>query len=174
MNSIPSFAEPLDVISPVTREAFRNAMAKMVAAVNIITTDGPAGRAGFAATAVCSVTDSPATILICLNRSASVFDAVTQNGIVCVNVLSSSHEALSGVFGGKTPVDERFAAAEWRSGITGAPVLSDAIVSFDCRISEQCDISTHRVLYCTVEGIHDGNDAEALVYYRRAYGRIAS
>ncbi|MBX9468659.1 MAG: flavin reductase family protein [Rhizobium sp.] len=82
--------------------------------------------------------------------------------------------ALSGVFGGKTPVDERFAAAEWRSGITGAPVLSDALVSFDCRISEQCDIGTHRVLYCTVEGIHDGNDAEALIYYRRAYGRIAS
>lgn len=174
MNSIPSFTEPLEAVSPIAREAFRDAMAKMGAAVNIITTDGPAGRAGFAATAVCSVTDNPATLLICLNRSASVFDAVTENGIVCVNVLSSAHESLSGLFGGKTPVDERFDAAKWTKGKTGAPVLSDALVSFDCRIMDGCDVGTHRVLYCAVEGIHDGEEADALVYYRRAYGQIVS
>ena len=54
MNSIPSFNAPLEAIAPISREAFRDGMAKMAAAVNIITTDGPAGRAGFAATAVCS------------------------------------------------------------------------------------------------------------------------
>ncbi len=36
-------------------------MARLAAAVNIVTTDGPAGRAGFTATAVCSVTDEPPT-----------------------------------------------------------------------------------------------------------------
>lgn len=172
MNSIPTFNGPLETVSPVTRETFRDAMAKMGAAVNIITTDGPAGRAGFAATAVCSVTDSPATLLICLNRSASVFEAVTTNGVVCVNVLGPQHEALSNLFGGKTPVAERFAAAEWVSGTTGAPILSDALVSFECRISEQTDIGTHRVLYCTVEGIHEGDGDQALIYYRRAYHHV--
>lgn len=174
MNSIPNFTKPLEAISPITRDAFRNSMAKLGAAVNIITTDGPAGRAGFAATAVCSVTDTPATLLICLNRTASVFDAVTQNGVVCVNVLASSHEGLSGLFGGKTPVDERFAAADWITGKTGAPVLKDALVSFDCRISDQSDIGTHRVLYCTVEEIRDGEDGEALIYYQRAYRRVGT
>lgn len=173
MNSIPTFNCPLETVSPVTRETFRDAMAKMGAAVNIITTGGPAGRAGFAATAVCSVTDSPATLLICLNRSASVFEAVTTNGVVCVNVLASQHEALSNLFGGKTPVDERFAAADWTTGTTGAPILSDALVSFECRISEQTDIGTHRVLYCTVEGIHEGGSDQALIYYRRAYRHVA-
>lgn len=173
MSSVASLNQPLEAVSPVTREAFRDAMAKMGAAVNIITTDGPAGQAGFAATAVCSVTDSPATLLVCLNRTASVFDAVIRNGVVCVNVLSSSHEALSGLFGGKTPVDERFAAARWITGKTGAPILEDALVSFDCRITDTCDIGTHRVLYCAVEGIHDGKEVEALMYYRRAYHRIS-
>ncbi|MFN4205226.1 MAG: flavin reductase [Agrobacterium albertimagni] len=173
MNSIPSFNGPLETVSSVTREAFRDAMAKMGAAVNIITTDGPAGRAGFAATAVCSVTDSPATLLICLNRSASVFDAVTTNGVVCVNVLASRHEGLSNLFGGKTPVDERFAAADWSRGTTGTPILTDALVSFECRITDQSDIGTHRVLYCSVEGIHHGESEEALIYYRRAYRHVA-
>lgn len=169
MNSIPTFSGPVQTVPAVTRDAFRDAMAKMGAAVNIITTDGPAGRAGFAATAVCSVTDSPATLLICLNRSSSVFDAVTNNGVVCVNVLASKHQDLANLFGGKTPVDERFAAAEWTRGTIGAPVLTGSLVSFECRISDQTDVGTHRILYCTVETIHDGEDEEALIYLRRAY-----
>ena len=49
------------VTSGVEKQDFRNAMARLGAAVNIITTDGPAGRAGFTASAVCSVTDTPQT-----------------------------------------------------------------------------------------------------------------
>ncbi len=48
------------------KASFRDAMAHVGAAVNIITTDGPAGRAGFTASAVCSVTDTPPTLLVCL------------------------------------------------------------------------------------------------------------
>ena len=36
------------------KQTFRDAMACVGAAVNIITTDGPAGMAGFTASAVCS------------------------------------------------------------------------------------------------------------------------
>ncbi|EPA9912692.1 pyrimidine utilization flavin reductase protein F, partial [Cronobacter sakazakii] len=39
------------------QQAFRDAMSRLGAAVNIVTTDGPAGMAGFTASAVCSVTD---------------------------------------------------------------------------------------------------------------------
>ena len=46
-------------------QAFRGAMAKLAAAVNVITTDGQHGRAGFTATAVCSVTDQPPMLLVC-------------------------------------------------------------------------------------------------------------
>ena len=46
---------------PVSRQEFRDAMARLGAAVNIITTDGVAGKGGITATAVCSVTDDPAT-----------------------------------------------------------------------------------------------------------------
>lgn len=49
----------------VDQQTFRDAMSCMGAAVNIITTDGPAGRAGFTASAVCSVTDTPPTLLVC-------------------------------------------------------------------------------------------------------------
>ena len=50
--------------------AFRDGMALLAGAVNVITTDGPHGRAGFTATAVCSVTDQPPTLLVCMNRGS--------------------------------------------------------------------------------------------------------
>ena len=53
------------------RKEYRNAMARLGAAVNIVTTDGEGGRAGFTASAVCSVTDDPPTLLVCMNRGSS-------------------------------------------------------------------------------------------------------
>ena len=37
---------------PVDKQGYRDAMARFGAAVNVITTDGPGGRAGFTASAV--------------------------------------------------------------------------------------------------------------------------
>lgn len=151
------------------RLAYRNAMARLGAAVNIVTTDGPGGRAGFAATAVCSVTDSPPTLLVCLNRGSSAYGAVSANQAVCVNVLSAEHEPLSRLFGGKTPVDERFAAAHWAETATGCHRLEGALTSFDCRIRSVADGGTHDVLFCEVEAIHTRDDGQALIYFDRGY-----
>ena len=148
---------------------YRNAMARLGAAVNIVTTDGAAGRAGFAATAVCSVSDNPPTLLICLNRNSSAYRVVKANGVVCVNTLAAHHEVLSTLFGGKTPAEERFAAGNWGVLETGAPVLEDALVSFDCRIREAHDGGTHDILICDVVDMRINEGEEALMYFNRRY-----
>lgn len=148
---------------------YRNAMARLGAAVNIVTTDGAAGKAGFAATAVCSVSDNPPTLLVCLNRGSSAYRVVKGNGVICVNTLASKHEVLSTLFGGKTPAEERFAAGNWGVLETGAPVLEDALVSFDCRIREAHDGGTHDILICNVVDMKINAGDEALMYFNRRY-----
>lgn len=103
-------------IAAVSQLAFRDAMSGLAAAVNVITTDGPGGRAGFTATAVCSVTDQPPTLLVCINRSASVYDAFIENGRLCVNTLGNGQQDLSNLFGGKSSQQERFACGQWEAG----------------------------------------------------------
>lgn len=171
MNAMPTIAGD-EATSAVSQAEFRNAMSRVGAAVNIVTTDGPGGKAGFAASAVCSVTDTPPTLLVCLNRSSSVFETFETNKMLCVNTLAGNHEQLSALFGGKTPVDERFAAASWRRGATGAPILTDAVVSFDCVVSDSVDVGTHKVLFCRVLEIHEDGRDEALIYYQRGYHRV--
>ena len=89
----------------VASQDYRDAMACLGASVNIVTTDGWAGRAGFTASAVCSVTDNPPTLLVCINRESSAYASVRENGVVCVNVLSARHERLSRLFGGGIPAE---------------------------------------------------------------------
>lgn len=153
----------------VEKQAFRDAMARLGAAVNIITTDGPAGRAGFTASAVCSVTDTPPTLLVCLNRSTSVWSVFDANRQLCVNTLAAGQEALSSLFGGKTPVAERFQVAQWRRGVTGSPMLEGALISFDCRISEITRVGTHDVLFCEVLAISRSDEAHGLAWFDRGY-----
>lgn len=161
-----------DVARALSKEAFRDGMARLGAAVNIITTDGPAGKAGFTASAVCSVTDSPPTLLVCLNRSSSVYNCFSDNEALCVNTLSPDHEELSRLFGGKTAMDERFAAARWSVGPSGAPMLDDAAVSFDCRITSKAEVGSHTVFFCEVIAVERHAVASGLIYFDRAYHRI--
>lgn len=153
---------------------FRNAMARLGAAVNIITTDGPGGRAGFTASAVCSVSDEPPSLLVCLNRSASVYETFKTNGVLCVNVLGPGHQDISNLFGGKTSMDERFACATWSQGSSGSPKLEDASVSFDCRLSQITEVGTHDILICEVISISVGEHAQSLIYFNREYHEIAA
>ena len=171
MASHASSPSPAGLPPGLQKADYRNAMARLGAAVNIITTDGPAGRAGFTASAVCSVTDE---LLVCLNRSASVYPAFKANGVLCVNVLAAGHQSLSALFGGKTPMDERFAAGRWSSKTTGSPMLDDAAVSFDCRVVHATSAGTHDVLFCEAVAIAIGGAAQGLIYFDRRYHEIAA
>ncbi|HEY0290173.1 MAG TPA: flavin reductase [Pseudomonas sp.] len=159
--------------TPVAIATFRDAMARLGAAVHIVTSHGNAGTTGFTATAVCSVTDTPPTLLVCLNRNASAYAAVVENGVLCVNTLASSQQSLSQAFGGKTPMAERFAGGEWTSLQTGSPVLHGAIANFDCRIVEARQVGTHDVLICEAVAILSEADSPGLLYVDRAYHALS-
>ena len=155
----------------IERQDYRNAMARLGAAVSVITTDGPAGRLGFTASAVCSVTDSPPTLLVCMNRDSAQNDAFKRNGVLCVNTLAASQEALSPLFAGfgDVPMAGRFDAAGWTTLQTGSPVLTGAVVAFDCRIAQTTEVGTHSVIFCEVQAIQSGPVHEGLMYFGRSY-----
>lgn len=153
----------------VTAQQYRQGMASVAAAVNIVTTSNHGTPAGFTATAVCSVSDDPATLLVCLNRQSSVHQAFSQSRHLAVNTLAAGQDALSNLFGGRAPMAERFSQGNWSTLSTGSPVLSNAAVIFDCRIIDVKSVATHDVFYCQVVAIQEQPDTGALLYYQRGY-----
>ena len=162
---------------PASQQEFRDAMARLGAAVNVITTGGPAGRAGFTASAVCSVTDAPQMLLVCMNRGASAAPAVRANGVLCVNVLAAGQKDTALVFAGvtKCTMEQRFAAGEWTQLATGAPVLQGAVVAFDCRVADMLEKGTHIVIFAAVEAIRQGHRQDAgLIWFGRDYHPVGT
>lgn len=155
----------------VDRTSFREAMSQLAAAVHIITTDGPAGRRGVTATSVCSVSDAPATLLVCLNTSNPMNERFEKNGTFVVNLLAAEAEPLARVFaghGGLAP-EERFAQAAWSGLATGAPALDGALANFDCRLLDARLVGTHKVMIGEVVALRTGGRAPGLVYRNRHY-----
>jgi flavin reductase len=151
---------------------FRDAMALLTGAVNVVTTTGASGRYGFTASAVCSVTDSPATLLVCMNRSSYSHAHFMENKILAVNVLGGQHQDLSNAFSSKTSTEERFQRGVWTKLKTGSPVLEDSLVSFDCEIVQVHEVGTHDIFICRVVTIKQAGqnlNIPALVYFNRTY-----
>ena len=163
-----------ELVRTVEPAVFREAMSRLGAAVHVITTAGPGGKAGATATAVCSVSDAPPTLLMCLNRRSQTNPAVVENGVFCVNTLGDGGSDLADLFAGRTGVSgsARFDTGEWTTLSTGSPVLASAVIAFDCRIVEVRSVGSHNVFFGAVETVRLGPSGTALVYHDRAYKRV--
>lgn len=148
---------------------FREGMARLAAAVNIVTTDGPGGRAGFTASAVCSVTDTPPTLLVCFREGSSIGAAFRRNSAICVNTLGPEHEELARRFGGRTPPEERFAMGDWLERPGHAPVLAEALASFEGEVTGMELVGSHCVAFARVTAVHLGGRGAASLYLHRRF-----
>ena len=152
---------------------FRNAMSLLTTAVNVITTEGEDGMHGFTASAVCSVTDTPPTLLVCMNQSSRSHTHFVDNKILSVNVLGAQHEKISNAFASsKLSSEDRFKLGAWTTLETGSPILEDALVSFDCEIEQIQEVGTHSVFMCRVVAIKQSQQDESLVYFNRGYHQV--
>jgi flavin reductase (DIM6/NTAB) family NADH-FMN oxidoreductase RutF len=154
-----------------TSQDFRNAMARVPTAVHIVATDGPAGRRGMTASAVCSVSDTPPTLLVCVSRASRSNGILKANGILSVNALRADQSILAEQFAGRLggSQEDWFNSGEWSSLVTGAPTLSSGICTFDCRITRADEVGTHSVIFAEVVAVAQGAPADGLIYKDRTY-----
>ncbi|GAB3473427.1 flavin reductase [Nocardiopsis coralliicola] len=154
---------------------FRSAMANLSAAVNVITTDGVGGRGGITVSAVCSVSDSPPTLLMCINQASYAHDLFRTNRRVAVNVLGAPHEQLAVDFAGMTDLSmaARFHRPGWEHGEHGVPVLLDAPAVLIGSVGAEYVRGSHTVMFVDVEHAAVRSDVGALVYFQRRFADVS-
>jgi flavin reductase len=150
---------------------FRNALSRLATAVSVITTDGPAGRAGVTCSAVCALSDEPAMVLACIHGKNATNAAIKANGVFCVNSLQAEQKDLSQAFAGigGIPMRERFMMTDWDTLVTGAPRCRQALITLDCEVADVRDIGTHSVFTARVLATTESEGGNPLLYQRRAY-----
>ena len=156
------------------KNKFFQGMSFAAATVNVITSDGPAGRVGLTVSAMSSVSaDTPRpTLLICINENSAAAASVLENGVFCVNVLHHHQSYISDVFAGryKDTVEDKFECTQWVNGKTGAPRVAEGLVAFDCEIKSTVKIGTHHVIFGEAVEINVAEKGSALIYANRSYG----
>jgi flavin reductase (DIM6/NTAB) family NADH-FMN oxidoreductase RutF len=150
-------------------ELFKTGMRRLAAGVTIITTKAGGQRRGLTATAVCSVSTAPPTLLCCVNRQGSAHDSILEAGLFAINVLTADDHLLAERFSASELGEARFSVGDWGVLETGAPILKSALVSFDCRVIQTFDGSTHSIFMGEVVGQNVGV-GEPLCYLGGSYG----
>ena len=171
VNQRPVEETPQKPAAHVSAEEYREALSRVASSVSVITTNGPHGIAGFTCSAVCSVTDEPPTIMVCVNRKSAANSIIKANGVLCVNSLGAEQVELSQVFAGvgRVPMHERFSGPHWRALITGSPYSTRARVALDCRVADIREIGTHSVIFAEVLSTAHATDDQPLIYHSRNY-----
>src|ERR1700716_112678 len=135
-----------EVVRTVEPGVFREAMSRLGAAVHVITTAGPGGKAGATATAVCSVSDAPPTLLMCLNRRSQTNPAVVENGVFCINPLGHSGAGIADIFAGGAGA-ARIAGRVEPTLAAGTVLPRIAAAGWAGNISNEGGVGSHNVFF---------------------------
>ena len=148
---------------------FKQAMRRVASTVNVITVCVGGEPMGITATAMSSLSLDPPSLLICINRSASLHSPLEDVSHFCVNVLHRSQETIAQMFADRSQQALRFAEG-WTVDCERPPHLADAQAAILCRRIKHFPYGTHSIFIGEVEAVSVRTDVDPLVYVDGRYG----
>lgn len=151
----PAPADPPGDDMPTT---FRESMRRLAASVMIITSRDEAGRPhGMVASSVIPVSMAPPSMLVAVNRDASLHPVLLGSRRFCVNLLAEHQHHLLTPFSQSALREQRFRSDDWHDAwcddADRLPWLPAAPASIDCAVDRLCDYGTHTLFIGRVLGV---------------------
>jgi flavin reductase (DIM6/NTAB) family NADH-FMN oxidoreductase RutF len=150
---------------------YRSVLGRYASGITVITSLDTEGHdVGMTVSAFCSVSLDPSLIQVCVDRAASMFDALQTAERFGVNVLAAEQEALSRRFAA-VESSHRFDGIGYARGESGVVLLDDALAHLECRVIARHDAGDHMLFIAEVERA-SARDARPLLYYRGGYAQL--
>jgi len=155
-----------------SEQEFRAALGQFATGVTVVTARADEEpHIGFTVNSFNSVSLSPPLILFSVARSMQRFDLFRSADAYVVNVLTTEQERISTQFAASD--EDKWADVRWREGEGGAPVLLDALATFECVPWAEHDGGDHVIFVGEVKRFAARDDAGALGYFRGGYADVA-
>ena len=150
---------------------FRSVLGRFASGITVITALDADGRdVGMTVSAFCSVSLHPPLVQACVDRAASMFDALQHAERFGVNVLAAEQEALSRRFA-SVESSHRFDGLGYSRGESGVVLLDDALAHIECSVVSRYEAGDHMMFVGEVERAM-ARDARPLLYYRGGYAQL--
>jgi flavin reductase (DIM6/NTAB) family NADH-FMN oxidoreductase RutF len=154
----------------VSQDEFRAVLGRFPSGVTVVTTKAANGSdQGMTVSAFCSVSLEPPLVLICVEKTASVHEALTTAEGFVVNVLSAKQEQLARRF---AIVDiDRFEGVGFTRSTSGCAILDDVLAVIECKRVSAADGGDHTIILGEVE-LTRAEAGTPLLYYRGGYAQL--
>lgn len=157
----------------ISSEEFRKALRHFPAGVTIVTIRTGEHVHGLTISAFASVSAEPPLIMVIIENRHRAYPLLMEaDAVFAVNILGEEQSELSNRFAWVKDED-RFALGNWGTGVTGAPILTDALAWLDCRIHARYPAGSHTIFVGQVEASEvPKEEAPPLVYWNRGYRKL--
>jgi len=156
----------------VSVDDFKKALQLWASGVTVVTTHSEKfGTQGMTVTAFSSVSVEPPQILVCINDAADTGAGIDESGYFAVNVLAADQQEVSNQFAGGSSQVQRFENTAWEFGNHSTPMLSDSLMSLECKVIEKVKAGTHKIIIGEVQNCIC-RTGEPILYYRGAYRQL--
>jgi len=158
----------------ISADDFRHAMRRLTGGISVITAGEGRNISGMTVTSVTSLSVDPPTLIVCVNREASSWPLVKRYGFFGVNILTADQTDIAERFSGKGGLKgaDRFIGAPWTTGVSGVPLLADALAAIDCEVEEVVERHSHAIIIGRVLDVTVSPRTAALAYWQGQYVAI--
>lgn len=157
--------------NPELGAQMKEGMRRLASGVSVVSAALDGVRYAMTASSVTSVSDSPASLLVCVNREARFSQPMHGGDHFCVNLLSVAHQNISNTCAMPNEEETRFATGNWSlDEKTGLYYLDDAQASFICKKVKCIEHGTHDIFIGDIEHIYiNSDDINPLIYLNGGY-----
>ena len=153
-------------------ETFRRLRGRIASGIAILTARDGESDVGMTVSAFCSVSLSPPLLLVCIDRTASMYDLLLQYPKVGLSIIASDHEAHSRRFADKNNAHRFEEGLPFTRGESRVMLLDNATAHVECQPVRHLEAGDHTIFILEVER-GSLRDAQPLLYYRGSYAQLA-
>ncbi|MFN2222423.1 MAG: flavin reductase family protein [Chloroflexota bacterium] len=159
---------------PISSQKFRDCLSLLPAGVTIVTVKSGKRQHGLTVSAFASVSPKPPLVMVVIDQRHRGHELLLEPGATfAVNILARDQTDLSNRFAWLKDED-RFAAGDWGTATTGAPILQDALAWLDCTIEASYPAGDHTIFIGLVQAAETPRPGQApLVYWNRGYRHLS-
>ena len=151
-------------------DAFRAVMGRFASGVTVVTAEDADGTdRGMTVSAFASLSLEPPLVVMCIDRTASMYDTLMNGEFFAVNMLASTQEALARRFAATGA--QQFEGIGYVKGENGAPVLNDVLAYIECRRVSSSAAGDHGLIVGETLNASQ-RDARPLLYYRGGFAQL--
>ena len=151
------------MISSDLKKEFLNSMRVVSSTVNVISSQHENTKHAMTASSVVSLSLDPPSMLVCVNKNASIHEILDKERFFCINILSKDQIDLANLCSSDDDEDSRFNSKEW-SFKDNVPYNSESSANIFCRCFESFPHTSHTVFFGEVIEVINNNKEGPLMY----------